>query len=47
MDGTNPIYVLLLLVMRLAVPILIAIGVTQLLERWGLVEHNPKPPKNW
>ncbi len=46
MDGTNPIYVLLLLVMRLAVPIAIAIGLTQLLEHLGLVRHNPKTPKD-
>ncbi|MFM8319606.1 MAG: hypothetical protein ACKOC5_01725 [Chloroflexota bacterium] len=41
------IYVTSLFVIRLLVPLGIALGVSYLLEKAGIVAHSPHPPVNW
>lgn len=43
----NPLYVVLLYVLRCLVPLGIMLGITYLLRRFGLIKAPPPPPENW
>lgn len=42
--SVNPLFVALLFILRCLVPLLIMLGVSELLRRWGLLKRSAPPP---
>jgi hypothetical protein len=43
----NPLYIILLYILRCLVPLGIMLGLSYLLHRLGLIKSPPRPPQNW
>ncbi len=43
----NLLYVVFFYILRCLVPLLIMLGISYLLRRFGLVKEPPRPPKDW
>jgi len=43
----NPLYVILLYILRCLVPLGLMLAVSYLLRRFGLIKEPPRPPKDW
>ena len=43
----NPLYIILLYILRCVVPLGIMLGVSYLLRRFGFISKPPPPPKGW
>lgn len=44
---SNPIYVALLCVARCMVPLLLMLGISYLLRKWGFIAKPPTPPSEF
>jgi hypothetical protein len=44
---TNPIIIILMFVVRCAVPMAIMLGITYLLRRFGFIKGPATPPADW
>jgi hypothetical protein len=42
---TNPIYIFIFFLARCLVPLLILLGISALLRRFGFIRENPQPPR--
>lgn len=47
MDDVNPIVITLMFIARCLVPLLVMLGVSYLLRRFGWIKEPPPPPQNW
>lgn len=47
MEGSNPIYPALLCVARCLIPVLILMGISYLLRRFGFIAKPPPPPSDY
>ncbi|HSQ17370.1 MAG TPA: hypothetical protein VLM83_06715 [Anaerolineales bacterium] len=45
--SSNPVFVALLCVARCLVPLLIMLGISYLLRKFGLIKAAPKPPQDF
>lgn len=45
MDEVNPLIIALMFVLRCMVPLVIMLGISYLLRRYGLITAPPPPPK--
>jgi hypothetical protein len=45
MDEVNPTIIVLMFLARCLVPLLIMLGISYLLRRYGLIRPSPPPPK--
>ncbi len=43
----NPVFIILLYILRCLVPLGIMLGITYLLRRFGLIQEPPHAPENW
>jgi hypothetical protein len=43
----NPIFVMVLYVLRCLVPLGLMLGISYLLRRFGLIKEPPPPPADW
>jgi hypothetical protein len=43
----NPLIISLLCLARCLVPLILVLGISYLLRRFGFVAEHPKPPKGW
>lgn len=46
-SGANPFIVVIFFVARCLIPLMIMLGITYLLRKWGLIQDAPTPPKDW
>ena len=47
MEGSNPIYFALLCVARCLIPLLVLLGISYLLRRWGFIAKPSAPPNGF
>lgn len=43
----NPLFIILLYILRCLVPLGLMLGISYLLKRLGLIKSPPPPPKDW
>ena len=43
----NPLYIVLLYILRCAVPLALMLGLSYVLRKLGLIKESPPTPKNW
>jgi len=45
--STNPVFIALLCIARCLIPLLIMLGISYLLRKFGLIKVTPKPPQEF
>ncbi len=45
--STNPVFIALLCIGRCLIPLLIMLGISYLLRKFGLIKVTPKPPQEF
>jgi len=46
-SNLNPLYIILLYILRCLVPLGLMLGFSYLLRKLGLIKAAPRPPKDW
>jgi hypothetical protein len=46
-SNINPLYLILLYILRCLIPLGIMLGLSYLLRKFGLIKTSPRPPQDW